>query len=302
MSLYAFNGTWNSEKTDDVATPEHESDLNTNVVQFRDAYDGDLFYLNGVGTRVGFVGKVFGGAFGVGGLHRLDEAIDYLEKREAAGDKTIDIVGFSRGAALALAFANRVAKHAKKTGRTFPIRFLGLFDVVGSFGIPFNLGPIKFQEYNLGYELNLPENVEYCFHAMALDERRQTFRVTRVKRATEVWFRGAHSDIGGGNGNVGLSSITLCWMLRKAAACKVPIRPAHILDTEGRCKPAAAVKWASKDLVKNAFRKVVDGDRVHHTVVIPSGTTGYNEPPTGCPREDAVAELAAARVEGFVVV
>lgn len=301
MALYAFNGTWNSEKTDDVATPDNEATRNTNVVLFRDAHSAPApFYSNGVGTRVGVVGKIFGGAFGVGGQQRLAEALAHLKRRQSSGDRDIDIVGFSRGAALALAFANRITKEVKDgRGRPVRVRFLGLFDVVGSFGIPFNLGPIKFQEYNLGYELSLPSNVEHCYHAMALDEPRQTFRVTRVRGAYEVWFRGAHSDIGGGNGNPGLNAIARCWMLRKAVACGLPIVESHVLDGAAACDPKSAVQFAGFDPVRNRFRQVEDGDRVHHTVEIPCGRTDWHDPPAACPREDAAAELIGARTTVF---
>ena len=171
MPLYAFNGTWNSEKTDDLATSVRESDANTNVIRFREAYDGqDHFYRNGVGTRLNLVGKVLGGAFGAGGFTRIAEAMSHLRQhRRDHGNTPIDIVGFSRGAALALSFANKIHKEKSlggSSGRGPNVRFLGLFDVVGSFGIPFNLGPIKFQEYNLGFEMSLPPNVEHCYHAI----------------------------------------------------------------------------------------------------------------------------------------
>ncbi|MBA3543073.1 MAG: DUF2235 domain-containing protein [Chthoniobacterales bacterium] len=39
----------------------------------------------------------------------------------------------------------------------------------------------------------------------------------------EWWFRGVHSDVGGGNGNVARGNIALCWMLRQAAECGLPI-------------------------------------------------------------------------------
>ena len=59
-----------------------------------------------------------------------------------------------------------------------------------------------------------PRVIDAVRHAMALDERRQSFSVTRIKGAYEVWFRGAHSDVGGGNGNAGLNAIAAAWMLR----------------------------------------------------------------------------------------
>ena len=79
MALYAFNGTWNSEKTDDLATTIHEDESNANVIRFRDAYDAShTFYRNGVGTRLNWFGKLVGGAFGAGGFTRLEEASHHL--------------------------------------------------------------------------------------------------------------------------------------------------------------------------------------------------------------------------------
>ena len=98
MALYAFDGTWNEAKDKDDSHAQ-----NTNVFRFHQAYhkhsNTDDFYLPGVGTRLGVVGKIFGGAFGLGELPRLDEAYDHLCAAWAAGDRPIDIVGFSRGAA-----------------------------------------------------------------------------------------------------------------------------------------------------------------------------------------------------------
>ena len=302
MALYAFNGTWNSEKTDVETTPDNEYLTNTNVLKFRDAYaDANGYYTNGVGTRFGVFGRIFGGAFGVGGHDRINDALNHLRARLAAGDTVVDVVGFSRGAALAIAFTNRVYKQVvdPHTGKPPVIRFLGVWDVVGSFGIPINLGPFLFQEYNLGYALTLPPNVEYCFHAMALDERRQTFRVTRLKGGWEVWFRGSHSDIGGGNGNIGLNNISFCWMLRKAAAAGLPIDQVRVLDASGASKPATPVRWP-RDFVKNSPREIGKNDRVHYSVG--KGThPDCNEPHATCVTETAADELAAARATTFKV-
>ena len=43
-----------------------------------------------------------------------------------------------------------------------------------------------------------------------------------------MWFRGVHSDVGGGNGNRGLNDITLKWMMSKARAAGLPISDTDI--------------------------------------------------------------------------
>jgi hypothetical protein len=52
------------------------------------------------------------------------------------------------------------------------IRFLGVWDVVAAFGLA-NLGNTAL---NIGHHLSVPKsNLQYCFHALAIDERRPRF-------------------------------------------------------------------------------------------------------------------------------
>src|SRR6187401_1903661 len=121
MALYAFDGTWNSEKD------AGEYDRNTNVVRFKDLYAGTKFFNQGVGTKHGLVGKIAGGAFGVGGHERIEAAKKNMAKQFADGDRDIDIVGFSRGAALAVHFANVIAGDGVRVNGALerpPVRFL----------------------------------------------------------------------------------------------------------------------------------------------------------------------------------
>src|SRR5262249_54967707 len=157
-----------------------------------------------------------GGVFGLGELPRILEAYDHLCEQWAAGDRIIDIVGFSRGAATTLDFCHQIQENGiRRPGsdqvvETSPrIRFLGVWDTVAAFGLA-SVGNV---ELNIGHHLSLPKSsLQYCFHALALDERRLSFLPTRLEGAREVWFRGVHADIGGGNGNRGLNDITLKWM------------------------------------------------------------------------------------------
>ncbi|MGH9657653.1 MAG: phospholipase effector Tle1 domain-containing protein, partial [Bryobacteraceae bacterium] len=232
----------------------------TNVVWFRDAYIGSQNYWEGVGTRFGLLGKLFGGITGAGAHQRVNEALEKLEKDLVAGDNNIDIVGFSRGAAIALHFANQIQQ---------PIRFLGLWDTVASFGIPGN-------EENLGFDLNLPDNVQICCQAMALDERRHTFPLQRLEarvadanqpgRLFEVWFRGVHSDIGGGNDNTALSSVALQWMFAAALRAGLRLDDTVVNRNASRINAGSPISVHSFDLIKNRFRVVRWNDVAHNTV------------------------------------
>ena len=61
MALYAFDGTWNREEIDD--------ERDTNVSRFLAAYAEpgiEHLYVQGVGTKLGWLGKVVGGVTGAG--------------------------------------------------------------------------------------------------------------------------------------------------------------------------------------------------------------------------------------------
>ena len=272
MGLYAFDGTWNENQ------PGDEKD--TNVVKFYEAYPGKKWYVEGPGTRYGWLGKAFGGVFGSGGKERVEEAYAELEKHFGDGDDAIDIIGFSRGAALALDFANMIHTRGVRGKREPEIRFVGIWDVVPSFGIPGN-------DINLGYVLTLPPSVKKCCHAMALDERRRNFKVQRVVttvadanaegRVYEVWFRGVHSDVGGGNGNNGLSSIALSWMYKRAMSYGLRIEEAELHKRQAQRNPSAAIS-KNFDIIADPYRPISWTDVVHESVTM---LAGARNPPTG---------------------
>ncbi len=284
MALYAFDGTGNKDNPGDGK--------DTNVLKFYKAYNhgyaghGRGFYVRGVGTRWGVVGKIFGSLFGAGGHKRVREAMNALERNFKKGDTTIDIIGFSRGAALALEFANEILEEGVHGVKEPSIRFLGIWDTVASFGIPGN-------NINLGFHLTVPSNVGTCCHAIALDERRFTFPLTRVvqnaytgrkrRNIREVWFRGYHSDIGGGNRNQGLSSISLTWMFRRGRDCKIRIPDLHFNRHAALRKSDGPCKKPGIDLKANKKRSILLTDVVHASVLRRkmAGPFLANNPPKG---------------------
>ena len=271
MALYAFDGTGN--------TPIDR----TNVIKFFEAYSPDTnnLYLTGPGTRYGLFGRIWGGITGAGGETRVCEAVARLKANFAAGDRVIDIVGFSRGAALALDFANEIYAMGKNAP---DIRFLGLWDTVASFGVPGN-------GVNIGVTLTLPPNVVTCRHAMALDERRALFPLTRViqdgfsevepRDVQEVWFRGYHSDVGGGNQNPGLSNISLCWMYAQAQEVGLTFREANVQIAGRARQPKAEPISPPMDLIDSGKRTIQPTDVVHNSVYrrLMSGRFPANNPP-----------------------
>jgi hypothetical protein len=124
--------------------------------------------------------------------------------------KTISfsIFGFSRGAALARAFTNRLTERMtpagvgryKFQGVEARINFVGVFDTVASFGAPgTNWGGWKQKD------LTIPPHVEMCHHFTAAHEVRFSFPVDLIRdraqyhgNMMEKVYPGVHSDVGGG--------------------------------------------------------------------------------------------------------
>ena len=119
------------------------------------------------------------------------------------------------------------------------------------------------------YDTAIGSNVSIARHALAIDERRSDFEPTVwiPKPATDmkqVWFLGAHSDVGGSyrpdkNGSL-LSDIPLDWMMRQAKAAGLTLEP-H-LRQRLRGKPIATLHQSRRKyyrLKKKFFRQIDHG-------------------------------------------
>jgi RHS repeat-associated protein len=208
LILFAFDGTDNTDDTTWLTTGGRNSSL-TNVVQFRNAYnDGARRYVSGVGTdhaldangvRRDTYTPIISSTFSSGlipdrggnysGPARLDRMGLYFDdEADLARDRReimqVDIIGFSRGAAQAREFANRVAARTTNGVYTYqrhdsagmllrdtagnPItstvcvnfRFMGLWDTV----LENRTGTV--------YRLGIPPQFRYVSQAVALNEYR----------------------------------------------------------------------------------------------------------------------------------
>jgi hypothetical protein len=112
------------------------------------------------------------------------------------------------------------------------IKCLGVWDTVGSYGVPAGLGlgalARAFTSWTRGFHDNtIGRHIEIGLHAMAIDERRRAFPPTawviRKGKSLEdrvveqVWFAGAHSNVGGGYGQSGLADLALIWMMARVS-------------------------------------------------------------------------------------
>ena len=107
-----------------------------------------------------------------------------------------------------------------------PIKVVGVFETVGSLGPPkvgflqkAGLQQSSMKELSF-YDTSLSNCIEYAFQALALDERRFAFQPTLWEKFSgsrtilrQVWFPGAHANIGGGYDDQQMATITLAWML-----------------------------------------------------------------------------------------
>lgn len=153
------------------------------------------------------------------------------------------------------------------------VYFIGVWDTVGDLGIPlkwfqfFNADKYKF------HDVQLSSMVSYAYHAIGVDEHRKIFDVTLWDRSDnakannviqtieQVWFAGAHGNIGGGYPNASLSNRTLLWMISKAVGAKLQFKAyQYDVDTayDGVLVEANKGIWWVLDGFKKFYRTLMD--------------------------------------------
>jgi len=125
---------------------------------------------------------------------------------------------------------------AKHSHPDFRITCIGVWDTVGSLGIPVGmLGHLT--SHLVGFhDVTLSSRVDRAYQAVAIDERRRPFVPTlwlqqpdareQGQRIEQRWFTGVHSDVGGGYPwpDRGLATLTLRWMVnRVTTSCKLEL-------------------------------------------------------------------------------
>lgn len=117
------------------------------------------------------------------------------------------------------------AAHAHETR----IRCVGVWDTVGALGVPTTVPLLsRLNQRFQFHDTELSSWVDNAFHAVAIDERRGSFVPTlwsrrddapAGQRVEQVWFSGAHSDVGGGYPDRDLADLALWWMSSRLASC-----------------------------------------------------------------------------------
>lgn len=126
------------------------------------------------------------------------------------------------------------AFHQVAPGDTdIPLELVGVWDTVGALGIPDDMALLNLfddrDQYTF-HDTRLGQRIRHARHAIALDERRETFAPTLWdnandgQRVIQLWFPGVHSDVGGGYAETGLSDGALAWMLAEARTLGLAFR------------------------------------------------------------------------------
>lgn len=275
-----------------------------------DGKDQQVFYDWGIGS---YYDKVGGGITGKGLHKNIMDNYRYIVQNYSPGDE-IYLFGFSRGAYTVRCLCGMInnvgilkrpdAKlieqafnHYKMADKKYhpngqysidlraahshpsrEVHFVGVFDTVGAMGIPITFLGL-FEKKDEFYDNRIGNNVVHARHALAIDEVRVDFKPTVWSSDTavdmkQVWFSGAHSDIGGSttpdeDGKV-LSNNSLKWMIQEASAIGLSIE--NHLENEATDSPLASINHSRKGFyrVRKTFVRPLDYKkldvRIHNSV------------------------------------
>ena len=194
---------------------------------------GDELYIVGF-SRGAYAARALAGLIGASGIQRKLDAnvfeVAWQHYRVApAVRKQPQTAGSSDRKTLAdyNMLATKQSFHDTRT-----ITCVGVWDTVGSYGIPAGIGLAALARYftlaMLGFhDTSFGDHVKVGLHAIAVDERRRPFVPTfwTILKGEEpkghveqTWFAGAHSNVGGGYSDSGLSDEALIWMIARVQA------------------------------------------------------------------------------------
>jgi len=187
---------------------------------------GDKVYSFGF-SRGSFAARILASMLYVAGLPKLDAL-------PSGGD------GKSKVEAIYAAFKGEKTLEERKEAvsnilgfqpRRVTVTFMGVWDTVEALGWPDYSENFRVPNPRYGDQLC---NIEKAAHAVSLDDDRARIftpilltrrhlisdcaDVNIDSRVEEVWFSGAHADVGGGYGDTELSGVSLNWMLGRIAS------------------------------------------------------------------------------------
>ena len=252
--VYCADGTWDDPNSESNVCRLYNALENVPGVQVP-------MYDSGVGTGGLEFDKWLGGGLGAGLFSKIKDGYAAIAEQYQPGDQVF-LFGFSRGAYTARCLGGMIAicglptkyptdsrcvdgafdayRHPEQRNALLAglnatyamqnagIQLLGVWDTVGSLGIPAIFGEIDPMQYGF-LSTELHPDVRNAVQALAIDERRMQFQPalwstpsSPTQMVRQVWFSGVHCDVGGGypadSGGASLANITLRWMAGFAAA------------------------------------------------------------------------------------
>ncbi|UZF90539.1 DUF2235 domain-containing protein [Bosea sp. NBC_00550] len=195
---------------------------------------GDRIFLFGF-SRGAYTVRSLGGVLALcgvpGGFAKVmrwdgfTDAIQAAEVRALASSAVKDVYMVKDDAARAEAAAAFRSRHGTQPAPPF---FVGVWDTVRALGLP-AIGSMPGR--HKFHDATLNRQVAHGRHALAIDENREVFAPelwdeTQAPpgQIRQVWFAGVHTDIGGGYGlKMGLSDLSLGWMIAEAQAIAHPL-------------------------------------------------------------------------------
>ena len=176
------------------------------------------------------------------------------------------------------------------------IRFIGVWDTVDAVGLPFHIADVW---NNLVYQFkfdnrDLGSNVDQACQALAIDDERAAFspvlwnQKSGETRIEQVWFSGAHSNVGGGYPKQGMSLVALDWMMEKASHAGLRFLHSdrqfcreHLNADDKLYDPRAGVgvfyRWKPRDITTLSRHAGIDRPVIHISALerISHGTEDY---------------------------
>ncbi len=298
--VVCFDGTWNNADSERAETNVVRLARAVRANSGRDGIQQVTLYLRGVGTTGIALQRLVGGAFGEGVEDNIRSGYMFLVQNYVPGDE-IFLFGFSRGAFSARSLSGLIgscgllkrqrladlraawsyyqtasrrspedfcARHGTECHTEVTIDFLGVWDTVGALGVPSTLRnrlfatPYRFHDTE-------PSRIVRCGrHALAIDELRRSFVPTLWTGAEppgcdirQVWFAGAHSDVGGGYADRRLAEIPLLWMAEEAQAAGLQLDFTMLPPATAALDPLAPQhdsRWRIARHLPPRYRAVLD--------------------------------------------
>jgi uncharacterized protein (DUF2235 family) len=221
------------------------------------------------------------GAFAVRSLAGVIDRVGLL-KREHATERAVRLIWrhyrTDPDRMAARAFAKRFC-HSDVM-----VEMVGVWDTVKALGLRLPLLWMLTEKRNAFHNHQLGPAIRHGFHALALDETRDVFAPVlwdcppdRQGSVEQVWFRGAHGDIGGQIGNFHaarpLANIPLVWMLERAEGCGLALpddwRDRFPCDASGPMVGTTR-NWGKVFLLRHRRKICRDtSERVHASAMAP---------------------------------